>query len=71
MKSGKQRREEIKAKRLERLRVARASSATLDSRAVRCRLCRARERARVEEARRVSQAGLAKKLLEKQKNENA
>lgn len=133
MKSGKQRREEIKAKRLERLRAARSASSMLphgvmplgavaadpaqlghngcycttptfyldrpfvckdcgahqvwtakqqkwwyeiaqgpiDSIAVRCRLCRMRERARADEARRVSQAGMAKKMLEKQENENA
>ncbi len=138
MKSGKQRREEIKAKRLERLRVARGCSVRLpsgpvpfdsvpsgavaadpaqlvhngyyhqspsfyldrpfvcrdcgvhevwtakqqkwwyeiakgpiDSIAVRCRPCRSRERARADEAQRVSQAGMAKKLLEKQKKENA
>ncbi len=131
MKSGKQRREEIKAKRLARLRDARASIALLtkgaiplgavaadlaqlvhnrsysmppayyldrpfvckdcgahqvwtakqqkwwyeiakgpiDSGAVRCRPCRLLERARVDEARRVSEAGMAKKQLEKQKNE--
>ena len=132
MKSGKKRREEIKAKRLERLRVARAANPRLpdgamplgavaadptqlvhngfycslpafyldrpfvckdcgvhdvwtakqqkwwyeiakgpiDSIAVRCRPCRLRERARADAARRVSQAGLAQKMMEKQKNEN-
>jgi hypothetical protein len=132
MKSGKQRREAIKAKRLERLRVARVASSTLphgvmplgavaadpaqlvrnnfccsspsfyldrpfvctdcglhqvwtakqqkwwyeiakgpiDSTAVRCRPCRLRERARRDEERRVSQVGMAKKILEKKKNES-
>ena len=138
MKSGKQRREEIKAKRLARLRMAQGISASLpsgampdgtvplgavaadpaklvhnayfhqtpsfyldrpfvcrdcgahevwtakqqkwwyeiakgpiDSIALRCRPCRSRQRARADEARRVSQAGMAKKTLEKQKHENA
>jgi hypothetical protein len=132
MKSGKQRREEIKAKRLVRLRVAQVpnpymptptvplgavavdptqlahnttwgllpsfyidapfvckdcgshevwtakqqkwwyevAKGPIDSRAARCRPCRAIERARVEEARRVSQAGLALKIAKKNNNEN-
>lgn len=41
----------------------------IDSRAVRCRSCRLLERARVEEARRVSQTGMALKLAKKN-NEN-
>ena len=41
----------------------------IESRALRCRPCRLLERARVEEARRVSQAGLALKM-EKKNNEN-
>ena len=41
----------------------------IDTRAVRCRPCRLLERARVEEAQRVSQAGLALKM-EKKNNEN-
>ena len=131
MKSGKQRREEIKARRLVRLSAARASNPSIpaksvplggvavdlaqlahnttwsslpsfyidtpfvckdcggheiwtakqqkwwyeiakgriETRAVRCRPCRLLERARVEEARRVSQAGLALKM-EKKNNEN-
>lgn len=132
MKSGKQRREEIKAKRLVRLRAAQAPSpympvktvplgavavdpaqlahnntygllpsfyidtpfvckdcgaheiwtakqqkwwyeiakGQIDSRAVRCRPCRLLERARVEEARRVSQAGMALKREKKKNDEN-
>ncbi len=131
MKSGKQRREEIKTKRLQRLNAARTPSpctptkmvpseavavdpaqlahnttwgllpsfyidtpfvckdcgaheiwtakqqkwwyeiakGRIDTRAVRCRPCRLLERARVEEARRVSQAGLALKM-EKKNNGN-
>ena len=41
----------------------------IESSAVRCRPCRLLERARVEEARRMSQAGLALKM-EKKNNEN-
>jgi hypothetical protein len=41
----------------------------ISSRAVRCRSCRALERARVVEARRVSQEGMARKLDEKNKRE--
>lgn len=41
----------------------------IDSHAVRCRPCRLLERARVEEARRVSQTGMALKLAKKN-NEN-
>jgi len=132
MKSGKQRREEIKAKRLVRLRAAQApnpfmpiktvplgavavdpaqlahnntygllpsyyidtpfvckdcgaheiwtakqqkwwyeiAKGPIDSRAVRCRPCRLLERARVEEARRVSQAGMALKIAKKNNDEN-
>lgn len=132
MKSGKQRREEIKAKRLVRLRAAQAPSpympvktvplgavasdpeqlvhnnfccsppsfyidtpfvckdcgaheiwtakqqkwwyeiakGPVDSRAVGCRPCRLLERARVEEARRVSQAGMALKIAKKNNDEN-
>ncbi|MES2947619.1 MAG: zinc-ribbon domain-containing protein [Pseudomonadota bacterium] len=131
MKSGKQRREEIKAKRLVRLRAAQApnpytpkrplpvgaavadpaqlahnntygllpsfyldqpfvckdcgaheiwtakqqkwwyeiAKGQIDTRAVRCRPCRLLERARVDEARRVSQAGMALKI-EKMKKKN-
>lgn len=127
MKSGKQRREEIRAKRLVRLRAAQApnpfmpiktvplgavavdpaqlahnntygllpsfyidtpfvckdcgaheiwtakqqkwwyeiAKGPIDSRAVRCRPCRLVERARVEEARRASQAGMALKIAKK------
>jgi len=43
----------------------------IGSTAVRCRMCRLRDRARVEEARRASQAGMAKKILDKKKNANA
>jgi hypothetical protein len=132
MKSGKQRREEIKARRLVRLRSAQApnplmpiktvplgavavdpaqlahnntygllpsfyidapfvcrdcgtheiwtakqqkwwyeiAKGPIDSRAVRCRPCRLLERARVEEARRVSQAGMALKTEKKKNDEN-
>ena len=42
----------------------------IDSRAVRCRPCRLLERARVEEARRVSQAGMALKIEKKKNDEN-
>lgn len=42
----------------------------IDSRAVRCRPCRLLERARVEEARRVSQAGMALKIEKKKNGEN-
>ena len=132
MKSGKQRREEIKAKRLVRLSAARApnpympintvplgavaadstqlahnntygllpsfyidtpfvckdcgaheiwtakqqkwwyeiAKGPIDSRAVRCRPCRLLERARVDEARRVSQAGMALKMEKKNNDEN-
>ncbi len=131
MKSGKQRREEIKAKRLERLRAAQTPSpympiktvplgavavdpaqlahnyfccsppsfyidspfvckdcgaheiwtakqqkwwyeiakGRIDTRAVRCRPCRLVERARVEEARRVSLAGMALKIATKKNND--
>lgn len=132
MKSGKQRREEIKAKRLVRLRAAQApnpytpvkavplgavavdpaqlahnntwgllpsfyidspfvckdcgaheiwtakqqkwwyeiAKGPIDSRAVRCRPCRLLERARVEEARRISQDGMALKMAKKNNDEN-
>lgn len=132
MKSGKQRREEIKAKRLVRLRAAQApnpympiktvplgavaadptqlahnntygllpsfyidtpfvckdcgaheiwtakqqkwwyeiAKGRIDTRAVRCRPCRLLERARVEEARRISQAGMALKIAKKNNDEN-
>lgn len=132
MKSGKQRREEIKAKRLVRLRAAQApnpfmpskavplgavaadpaqlahnntygllpsfyidtpfvckdcgaheiwtakqqkwwyeiAKGHIDTRAVRCRPCRLLERARVEEARRVSQAGMVLKIAKKKNGEN-
>lgn len=132
MKSGKQRREEIKAKRLVRLRAAQApnpfmptktvplgavavdpeqlahnntwgllpsfyidtpfvckdcgaheiwtakqqkwwyeiAKGPIDSRAVRCRPCRLVERARVEDARRVSQAGMALKIEKKKSDES-
>ncbi len=131
MKSGKQRREEIKAKRLVRLSLSRAANpympatriplgavavdpaqlahnntwgllpsfyidspfvckdcgaheiwtakqqkwwyeiakGQIDTRAVRCRPCRLLERARVEEARRVSQAGMALKIATKKNND--
>jgi len=131
MKSGKQRREEIKTKRLQRLSAARTpnpwtptktvpsgavaadpaqlahnttwgllpafyidrpfvcrdcgaheiwtakqqkwwyeiAKGRIDTRAVRCRPCRMVEQARVVEARRVSQEGLARKLDEKNKRE--
>ena len=42
----------------------------IDSRAVRCRPCRLLERARVEEARRVSQAGMALKMDKKKSDES-
>lgn len=42
----------------------------IDGRAVRCRPCRLLERARVDEARRVSQAGMALKM-EKKSNESS
>ncbi len=43
----------------------------IDSRAVRCRPCRLVERARVEEARRVSQAGMALKIEMKKNNDES
>ena len=132
MKSGKQRREEIKAKRLVRLKAARSpnpfvptktvplgavavdlaqlahnntygllpsfyidtpfvckdcgaheiwtakqqkwwyeiAKGQIDTRAVRCRPCRLLERARIEDARRVSQAGMALKIEKKKNGEN-
>lgn len=42
----------------------------IDSRAVRCRPCRLLERARLDEARRVSQAGMALKIEIKKNDEN-